>query len=582
MPKGMRCKHAKQTDSYLKQIAPILLILVGWFLGAMVANTHAPIAIQIGLPIILAILFFVYKQKQKNHPKQTLPPLQETAKAPFGGATSSSLDLDFAEQTLQNSHTYQLKLLCNALNLTSGAVILHSASDDSYTLHSIHSATQDAINQNLAHGGGILLSLKDKRDAISGHPSSPDFKGLPYYKTGCNVGGFMAISLTGIDRHHPLKTGAFLCVDRREQTPWSNEEKALIHQSGEKIAIDLYVSEQLVKTNHDKKAIQQICLALQDLNTVLSLQEAFEATQNTVTSLTPATLVAITLKDSTIHNVVSVSGIEQDLKGLTISRDTCLVNQAISLQRTMTPKTNQQKPLTLFTSPSPIDTFQSLLIIPLITYEQPIGTLIAGGERKNLFNKDQQALLEVIAGQIATRIDLARTHEKVHHMATIDGLTGLVNHRTFQNGLGKMLARAKRQDTNIALILCDIDFFKKVNDNYGHPFGDEVLRQVSRVLQETVREVDLAARYGGEEFTLVLENADTKGGMKLAERIRQDIADLRFTHEGRDVQITMSFGVSSYPDFAKDQPTLISQADQALYACKEGGRNQTRCHPKEA
>lgn len=580
MQKGTRCKHTKQPDSYMKQIAPILLILVGWFLGAMVANTHAPVAIQFGLPITLAILFFVYKQKQTESPQQAEIIPQETTKAPFGDAASSSLDLDFAEQTLQHSHTYQLKLLCTALNLTSGAVILHSAPNDSYTLHSIHSGVQDTINQDRVHGGGILLSLKDDRNEISGHPSSPDFKGLPYYTTGTNVGGFMAIALTGIDQHHPLKTSAFLCVDRREQTPWSNEEKTLIHQTGEKIAIDLYVSEQLVKTNHDKKAIKQICLALQDLNTVLGLQEAFEATQNTVTSLTPATLVAITLKDRTTHNLVSVSGIEQNLKGLTISRDTCLVNQAISLQRTMTPKINQQKPLTLFTSPSPIDTFKSLLIIPLMIDEQPIGTLIVGGKKEHLFNKDQQALLEVIAGQIATRIDLARTHEKVHHMATIDGLTGLVNHRTFQNGLTKMLARAKRQDTSLALILCDIDFFKKVNDNYGHPFGDEVLRQVSLVLQETVREVDLAARYGGEEFTLVLENADAKGGIKLAERIRQDIADLRFIHAGRDVQITMSFGVSAYPEFAMDQPTLISQADQALYACKEGGRNQTRCYQK--
>lgn len=575
--KGHRCKQPKLSGSFPMQIITPLLIIASWFCGWLLTGAHIPAVAQILAPILIGGLF-IFLQTPKKVPEESTPKVvQPETETPFANTTSSSLDLDFAEQTLQKSHTYPLRLLSSALNLTTTAIILHNPDQDTYTLHAVHSIEPDTISAELTHGAGILLSLKDDRPEISGHPSSPNFQGLPYHEKGACVGGFMALRLTGIDQHHPLKTPAFLCVDRASTTPWTSAETALIHQTAKKINTDLYVSEQLTKTNHDKKAIQQICLALQDLNTVLGLQEAFETTQQTVTSLTPATLVAITLKDNTGHHVVSIFGEKGDMEGVLIEEQTCLVNQAIRLRRTMTPKGGEKSPVTLFTSPSPIDTYSSLLIIPLISDNIPIGTLIAGGTSPALFSKDQQALLEVVAGQIATRIDLAKTHEQIQHMATIDGLTGLVNHRTFQNGLAKMIARASRQQTTLTLILCDIDHFKKVNDNYGHPFGDEVLRHVSRILKEAVRSVDLAARYGGEEFTLVLENADADGGVKLAERIRKDIEALSFTCEGQEVRVTMSFGISSFPDSASDQATLISQADQALYSCKESGRNRTQC-----
>ncbi len=579
MAKGNRCTHTKHTDPFRKQATPFILIILGGVCGWLMTRSHVPLGLQLVILMVLTASFIALMNRGNNLPVQALLQKPSEGETPFSNATSSSLNLDFAEQALAKSHTCQLKLLCDSLNLTSSAIILHSQTRGHYHLHASHSNNPTAINQDMATEAGILLSLKDDRSEISGHPSSQNFQGLPYYKTGTSVGGFMVVSLKGIDQHHPLKTSGFLCVDRKEQPPWTQAEKNLIRQAAHKISTDLYVTEQLTEANHDKKAIKQICLALQDLNTVLNLQEAFEVTQKTVTSLTSATLVAITLKDNQQHNVVSAVGPNaKELNGLAILDDTCLVNQAISLQRTMTPKGGQHPPLTLFTSPSPIDTYQSLLIIPLISNDQPIGTLIAGGTIPQLFSKDQQALLEVVAGQIATRIDLAKTHEKIYHMATIDGLTGLVNHRTFQNGLGKMLNRATRQKTKVALILCDIDHFKRVNDNYGHPFGDKVLRQVSRVLKNAVRTVDLAARYGGEEFTLVLENADQTGGVHLAERIRKEIAGLRFFHANKEIRITMSFGVSCYPTLAGDQSSLISQADQALYRCKEAGRNQTQCY----
>ncbi len=578
MIKGSRCKHTKQGNPFQKIAIIFILLLAGWGYGNLITNSNIPMPVKILISLFSAVLIIILRRQKKFQPaSRSIQPTEkeEQVKIPFENTTSSLLDPNFAAQILTKSHQYQLELLCSTLNLTSCAIILHH--NDHCILHSIHSTTPEATKTTL-DDPGILMSLNENRPEISGHPSSPKFQGLPYYKKGATVGGFMAISLKGIDKYHLLKGTGVLCVDRSAPTPWTEREQNHIRNSAQKINIDLYVTEQLFQNNRDRKAINQICLALQNLNGALNLKEAFTATQKTVTGFTSATLVAVTLKDSMKHTVVSVAGLEENIEGLIITDKTCLVNQVIALQHTMAPKGTQQNPVTLFTTPSPIDTYESLLIIPLIIDNKPIGTLIIGGAPPKLFSKDEQALLEVVAGQIATRIDLAQTHEKVQRMATIDGLTGLVNHRTFQNGLAKMIARAARQKTEVALILCDIDHFKKVNDNYGHPFGDEVLKQVAHVLKEAMRSIDLAARYGGEEFTLVLENATAAGGLKLAERIREEIAALQFFHQDEEVRVTMSFGVSSYPALAPDQTTLISQADKALYDSKEGGRNQVLCY----
>ena len=119
----------------------------------------------------------------------------------------------------------------------------------------------------------------------------------------------------------------------------------------------------------------------------------------------------------------------------------------------------------------------------------------------------------------------------MEEMATTDGLTGLVNHRTFQERFSDMLARAERTGGRHALLLTDIDHFKKVNDTYGHPTGDVVLRGVAAVVRDCVRKIDLAARYGGEEFAIVLEGTDRAGARQLAERIRAEVQKQVFPSE---------------------------------------------------
>ncbi|MBE7452888.1 MAG: GGDEF domain-containing protein [Kofleriaceae bacterium] len=148
------------------------------------------------------------------------------------------------------------------------------------------------------------------------------------------------------------------------------------------------------------------------------------------------------------------------------------------------------------------------------------------------------------------------------------------NHRTFQDRFAQLLDRAERHGHQAALLLTDVDFFKKVNDNYGHPVGDEVLRRVARVLEQVARKIDITARYGGEEFVVVLESSNAEQARQVGDRLRQEVGKLVIETEKGPLRVTMSVGVASFPDDARDRATLIERADHALYHAKHSGRNQ--------
>ena len=218
---------------------------------------------------------------------------------------------------------------------------------------------------------------------------------------------------------------------------------------------------------------------------------------------------------------------------------------------------------------------RSLLIQPLPFRGDAQGALCFFAPKPEAFSRGTIAATDMLADLAAVAIDNALLYRGMEEKALRDGLTGLYNHRWFQQRLREELERAERLRTRVAMVLCDIDRFKRVNDAYGHPVGDEVLRGVARTLAEAVRKTDSAARYGGEEFALVLVGTDAKGAKELAERIRREVARLVFQGGGREFKVTISLGIAVYPDDTRGRAELIAKADQALYRAKEKGRNRT-------
>lgn len=155
-----------------------------------------------------------------------------------------------------------------------------------------------------------------------------------------------------------------------------------------------------------------------------------------------------------------------------------------------------------------------------------------------------------------------------------DSLTGLYNHTSFRGRLAQEISRCERQDSKLALVMLDLDHFKRVNDTYGHPTGDSVLKSLARLLQERLRQSDVIGRYGGEEFVSVMLDAGKEDAHKVMEEIRQHFSEIQHYSSKQGVfTVTFSCGIAVYPEY-KTVQALVDAADQALYEAKAGGRNK--------
>ena len=167
---------------------------------------------------------------------------------------------------------------------------------------------------------------------------------------------------------------------------------------------------------------------------------------------------------------------------------------------------------------------------------------------------------------------------QLQRLSRTDRLTGLSNRGYWEECLQHEYARHRRYQSRAALVMFDIDHFKRVNDSHGHPAGDKVIQAVADAVREQVRDTDYAGRYGGEEFVILLPDVDSSGAAKFAERLRQSIEALLVTHEGQGIAFTVSLGVADLSQPLPGYQQLIERADQALYAAKQGGRNQVRVY----
>ena len=187
-----------------------------------------------------------------------------------------------------------------------------------------------------------------------------------------------------------------------------------------------------------------------------------------------------------------------------------------------------------------------------------------------------------VTEQAINNLELEAANEKLEIISQTDGLTGLFNRKAWEDLLNKEFDRLQRYEEKCSLIIFDIDHFKKVNDSYGHPAGDEVIKRVAEITQKCIRKTDFAGRYGGEEYVILLPHTPVASAEILAERIRKEIEAEIVNYENTSIKITVSFGLSEHNSSLKSATAWIDSADKALYESKENGRNQVSIfsHPE--
>jgi diguanylate cyclase (GGDEF)-like protein len=238
------------------------------------------------------------------------------------------------------------------------------------------------------------------------------------------------------------------------------------------------------------------------------------------------------------------------------------------------------------------------IVVPLLIRDRVEGYIEAVDAGARCFAEDEVELVQILANQAAVALQNGRLYETLKLQAITDGLTGLYNHRYFYERLEEEVAKSKRYGAPLSLLMLDLDDFKSFNDAYGHPAGDQVLRQIADILHRQLRrQIDVVARYGGEEFAVILPSTplagaqavgdrlqrqvsvcveDEDGAAELVgERIRAHVAKALFGDDGeREVSVTVSIGVATFPDNASDAEGLVRAADKALYLAKRLGKNR--------
>jgi len=168
----------------------------------------------------------------------------------------------------------------------------------------------------------------------------------------------------------------------------------------------------------------------------------------------------------------------------------------------------------------------------------------------------------------------AKYHEEIYRMTIVDGLTQIHNKRYLYEALEREVLRARRHERPLSLLMFDIDFFKRINDQYGHLAGDYVLRELARVVQGRIRRDEVFARYGGEEFVIVLPETPLEGAASLGQNLRARVAEHTFVFQGEGIPVTVSIGAAVLTDQDKTATDLVQRTDEKLYEAKRGGRNR--------
>ena len=519
------------------------------------------------------------KQRQKDFKEADTVTVIDTL--PFNLEKESGLissDRLHVVQQFKKGIEKQLQILQLSLNATSVVLCWNSPEIKQLIVYAFSSQSDDFVSGTFPDATGVIGLLKD-RNEIALAPYSANSPAIPYYSGHPTVGSFFARSLS-YDQEDQRKTGNYgvLCIDRTSLEEWSVAERILITVTVDQILQNLTLSRDLLFTDVERQTLQLAFDGLRKLNSALDMESVYNAASQALGLIVDTELFAVSLIQNNYHELYFVSGDYPEVLNHKFVLEDSLVGQVVKYRRILPEMSSYTERAPVINGSKLFDNYKSVLVIPLLQEDRPVsGVLIIAIRGENIVTRNCREMIEIIAAQVAIKIDLAHSHEQIRQMAITDPLTGIANRRAFQRGFTAMYERARRRDGSFSLIICDIDLFKLVNDTYGHPFGDRVIQKIASQLDEVVRTGDLAARIGGEEFAILLEDSGLSGALDVSERLRKKVESLSLFFQGEAVPVTISLGVTEFPRDTDNQDALFNYADQALYRAKEQGRNRSVC-----
>ena len=449
-----------------------------------------------------------------------------------------------------------------ALRPHSVAVFLLAPDGESVRLRECVSQSDKLFRGPLAAREGALGALLLAQRPVRLESSAAQ---LTYYEGRAPVGAFCGV---------PLEQGA-LVADR--DRPFTGDEERILVAVAAEVTRAIEAERLLGAVRREKEEKARFFSALTELNRTTTPAQAAQAAIAQARRMCPAIdLCAVTLAEDRRHRVLAVEGeAAQALRDLSFADNPGLVSNVVKLGAPLPGRPlGAMDRVVIFDNGTVVRGLQALKIFPLRAGELTVGTLVCASHKADALPEGAQKDLSMLALQAAEALVRTRLYEQTERLATTDGLTGLLNRRTFNAQLERRMREAQRYRRPLSLLLLDVDHFKQVNDTHGHPAGDAVLRGVARIAQKEARETDIVARYGGEEMALVLPETDARGALVIAERIRKVVAAAQHPTEQGALKVTMSIGVATWPGGGDSPEALLESADKALYRAKQAGRNR--------
>lgn len=367
---------------------------------------------------------------------------------------------------------------------------------------------------------------------------------------------------------------AILVVGEKQSGRYTLEELNIVEDVTSRVAVSIekeYLREQLREREEE---LQVINASSNILSSSMDIQEIFENFTEELKKVIDVVWASIVLADDADLCCIAVSSSE----GLTYKVGDRIPMEGTGTGWVVTNKRSFIEPdlsqgMHFNTGENFYQQgFRTLVYIPLISKGKAIGTLIVASRQGNAYNQRQIKLLEQLASQIAMPLEHTQLYAKAEQKARVDELTGLFNRRSLDEILDNEISRHSRYGGVFSLAILDLDSFKVYNDTYGHLKGDKLLRQVGQIIKESIRNADSAFRYGGDEFALLLPLTDIDAGLQVVERVRKRVAEeLCF----KEVSVTTSIGLASWPDDGITHTDIIASADVMLYRAKHGGGNRS-------
>lgn len=550
------------------------------------------------LPVITRILFIlsfavfypfmksigagIDRGKAKSELKQIIGSIEDTARRYRLNDSTTPDRIDQEYRQKKDLSTYFemhevlqdiLKLLAVTLNSYTACVLWYDPAKNTLKVVEAISASNVLSGHEFSANQGVLHPVVAGKTPLKAKVEQWTKNTVSYYRAKEPIFALCAVPILDDDRLLGI-----LAVDRTEEITFSEDDLEAI-EIGAKQIKRAVVNENLLR-RLDKSQNEYLHLAESSkaLSKTLSFEDVLKVTLDTTHNIAPFDFgaVVMTHPPGQEYEIVALWPANQEMQGMTFSDKHNLIDWVIRKNQSLVYNDFNRLPKRpiIFMRDEKLNNIDSLLIVPLNVQAQTSGAFVLASSHPNFFSDDLKHIFEIISNQIAVSLENAEMVHKLEQLAVTDGLTGLYNKRFFQGRMEEIVSRAERYEQNLALLMMDIDHFKTINDTYGHPTGDVVLREVSGLLSESMRKIDIVARWGGEEFIVLLDSTDEYDAIQKAEQLRESIADLVFESDLGDFSVHVSFGIAVFPNDTRNIEELVEKADAALYQSKKGGRNR--------